>query len=41
MTGFLARLADLVYRRRRRVVLAWIAAAVAIIGVGSSLACPP
>src|ERR671925_428274 len=38
MTRFLARLADISYRRRGRVVLAWIAAAVVIIGVGSSLA---
>ena len=38
MTRFLARLADIAYRRRGRVVLAWIAAAVLIIGVGSSLA---
>jgi putative drug exporter of the RND superfamily len=38
MTSFLARLADLAYRRRGRMVLAWIAAAVVIIGVGSSLA---
>src|SRR5215207_1332944 len=38
MTRFLARLADIAYRRRGRVVLAWIAAAVVIIGVGSSLA---
>jgi putative drug exporter of the RND superfamily len=38
MTRFLARLADLSYRRRGRVVLAWIAAAILIIGVGSSLA---
>jgi RND superfamily putative drug exporter len=38
MTRFLARLADLAYRRRGRVVLAWIAAAVVIIGVGTSLA---
>src|SRR5687768_4391185 len=38
MTRFLARLADLAYRRRGRMVLAWIAAAVVIIGVGSSLA---
>ena len=38
MTRFLARLADLSYRRRGRMVLAWIAAAVVIIGVGSSLA---
>jgi RND superfamily putative drug exporter len=38
MTRFLARLADLAYRRRGRMVIAWIAAAVLIIGVGSSLA---
>jgi RND superfamily putative drug exporter len=38
MTRRLARLADIAYRRRGRVVLAWIAAAVVIIGVGSSLA---
>jgi putative drug exporter of the RND superfamily len=38
MTRFLARLADIAYRRRGRVVLAWIAAAILIIGVGSSLA---
>ncbi|MGH2742901.1 MAG: MMPL family transporter [Thermoleophilaceae bacterium] len=38
MTRHLARLADVAYRRRGRVVLAWIAAAVVIIGVGSSLA---
>ncbi len=38
MTKFLARLADLAYRRRGRMVLAWIAATVVIIGVGSSLA---
>ena len=38
MTRFLARLADLAYRRRGRMVLVWIAAAVLIIGVGSSLA---
>jgi putative drug exporter of the RND superfamily len=38
MTRFLARLADLAYRRRGRVVLAWIASAIAIIGLGSSLA---
>jgi putative drug exporter of the RND superfamily len=38
MTGFLARLADLAYRRRGRMVLAWIAAAVVIIGLGSALA---
>src|SRR5918999_507584 len=38
MTRHLARLADIAYRRRGRVVLAWIAAAVVIIGLGSSLA---
>ncbi|MDP9188992.1 MAG: MMPL family transporter, partial [Actinomycetota bacterium] len=38
MTRRLASLADLAYRRRRRMVLAWIGAAVLIIGVGSSLA---
>jgi putative drug exporter of the RND superfamily len=38
MTRFLARVADIAYRRRGRMVLAWIAAAVVIIGVGSSLA---
>jgi RND superfamily putative drug exporter len=38
MTRVLARLADIAYRRRGRVVLAWIAAAILIIGVGSSLA---
>ena len=38
MTRALALLADISYRRRGRVVLAWIAAAVVIIGVGSSLA---
>src|SRR5918992_2839871 len=38
MTRALARLADLSYRRRGRMVLAWIAATVVIIGVGSSLA---
>src|SRR3954454_17680347 len=38
MTRHLTRLADLAYRRRGRMVLAWIAAAIVIIGVGSSLA---
>ena len=38
MTRRLARLADIAYRRRGRMVLAWIIAAVVIIGVGSSLA---
>ena len=35
MTRFLAQLADTAYRRRGRVVLAWIAAMVVIIGVGA------
>jgi uncharacterized membrane protein YdfJ with MMPL/SSD domain len=38
MTRRLARLADVAYRRRGRMVLAWIAATVVIIGVGSALA---
>ena len=38
MTRRLARLADICYRRRGRVVLAWIAAMVVIIGLGSALA---
>jgi putative drug exporter of the RND superfamily len=38
MTRGLARLADVAHRRRGRMVLAWIAAAILIIGVGSSLA---
>jgi RND superfamily putative drug exporter len=38
MTRHLARLADLSYRRRGRMVLAWIAALVVVIGVGSALA---
>jgi putative drug exporter of the RND superfamily len=38
MTRRLARLADIAYRRRGRVVLVWIVAAVVIIGVGTSLA---
>ncbi len=38
MTRRLARLADIAYRRRGRVVLAWIAATVVLIGLGSSLA---
>ncbi len=38
MTRRLARLADIAYRRRGRMVLAWIAAMVVIIGLGSSLA---
>jgi RND superfamily putative drug exporter len=38
MTRHLARLADIAYRRRGRMVLAWIVATIAIIGLGSSLA---
>ena len=38
MTRRLTRLADLAYRRRGRMVLAWIAATIVIIGAGSSLA---
>jgi putative drug exporter of the RND superfamily len=38
MTQRLARLADIAYRRRGRMVLGWIVAAVVIIGVGSALA---
>jgi RND superfamily putative drug exporter len=38
MTQALVRIADIAYRRRGRMVLAWIAAAIVIIGVGSSLA---
>src|SRR5215212_3367791 len=38
MTQFLTRLADLSYRRRGRMVLAWLAAAILIIAVGSALA---
>ena len=38
MTRALTRLADLAYRRRGRMVLGWIAAAIVIIGVGSSVA---
>ena len=38
MTRFLARLADTAYRRRGRVVLAWILAMVVLIGLGSALA---
>jgi putative drug exporter of the RND superfamily len=37
MTRHLARLADIAYRRRGRMVLAWIVGAIVIIGVGSSL----
>src|SRR3954468_2132602 len=38
MTRRLTRLADIAYRRRGRVVLGWIVAAIVIIGLGSSLA---
>jgi putative drug exporter of the RND superfamily len=38
MTRGLTRLADIAYRRRGRMVLAWIVAAIVIIGVGSALA---
>src|SRR5215203_2826623 len=38
MTRQLTRLADIAYRRRGRMVVAWIAATVVIIGVGASLA---
>jgi RND superfamily putative drug exporter len=38
MTRLLVRIADVAYRRRGRMVLAWIAATVVIIGVGSALA---
>ncbi len=38
MTSALSRLADLAYRRRGRMVLAWIAATIVIIGLGSALA---
>src|SRR5262245_10335051 len=37
MTARLARLADIAYRRRGTVVLAWIGAAIVIIGIGSAL----
>jgi RND superfamily putative drug exporter len=37
MTRFLARLADISYRRRGRMVLAWVAALIVTIGLGSSL----
>jgi RND superfamily putative drug exporter len=38
MTRRLSRLADIAYRRRGRMVLAWIGAMILIIGVGSALA---
>src|SRR5882724_9587094 len=37
MTRHLTRLADIAYRRRGRMVIAWIVGAIVIIGVGSSL----
>src|SRR5690242_10436392 len=37
MTRHLTHLADVAYRHRGRVVLAWLVALVAIIGIGSSL----
>src|SRR4051794_10781053 len=37
MTRHLTRLADISYRRRGRMVLAWIVATVVIIGLGSAL----
>ncbi len=37
MTRYLTSLADIAYRRRGRMVLAWIGAMIVIIGVGSSL----
>jgi RND superfamily putative drug exporter len=38
MTRSLARLADIAYRRRGRMVLGWIVATIVLIGLGSSLA---
>jgi putative drug exporter of the RND superfamily len=38
MTRRLARLADIAYRRRGRMVLAWISATIVLIGLGSALA---
>ena len=38
MTRQLANLADIAYRRRGRMVLAWIAATIVLIGLGSSFA---
>jgi RND superfamily putative drug exporter len=37
MTRFLAKVADISYRRRGRMVLAWIAVTVVLIGLGSAL----
>ena len=38
MTRSLARIADIAYRRRGRVVLAWMVATIVLIGLGSNLA---
>src|SRR5919106_842343 len=38
MTDRLAQLADLAYRRRGRMVAAWLVATILVIGLGSSLA---
>jgi putative drug exporter of the RND superfamily len=38
MTRFLTRLADISYRRRGRMVLAWLAATIVIIALGSAMA---
>src|SRR4051812_10397571 len=38
MTRSLARIADIAYRRRGRMVVAWIVATIVLIGLGSSLA---
>ena len=38
MTRRLAKLADVTYRHRGKVVIAWIAALVVLIGLGSALA---
>ncbi|MGE0506779.1 MAG: hypothetical protein AB7P38_15430, partial [Solirubrobacterales bacterium] len=38
MTRILARVADIAYRRRGRMVVGWIVATVVLIGLGSSLA---
>jgi RND superfamily putative drug exporter len=38
MTDYLEKLADFAYRRRGRMILAWVVGAVLIIGIGSSLA---
>ena len=38
MTRFLSRVADVAYRRRGRVVLAWVAATIIAVGLGTALA---